>query len=579
MVMVSRCIHCSWSDIFFGELGFALTTEDWKQVVDAARQRRRLNPTSATTVVDVDDLDAVMNIDSECIEELAMRDSAIVVADNQQGNRFASMPLDMLAVVAQRQDECIRDLRRKLKVARQQNRRKEDQLKKALQITERDPDLSTIDLARSGKKRLAPRGVIALAVRRNMSNVPCEGVSAILLEDLSRQTVARAEICAAAALNAASRAWYQINFESLIAAPQLGGDLSAMAIHCVRGDATNARVFNNSKVHNLDCESLILAASLEPHADAFQQSHNWADLQIVSDGSAKGTRMLILKQLMSMGVQTWCQVANAACKQHEFHLYIMVSDGGPDQLACKKMAENDVAHQPNCAIWKVTCLMHAGQLNYRTGFNIIDEYLKLAGRAFTFMSAHSKTVLVWRDNGQAAGVGSRLLLQSSCECSVTFTLYACLTVKRSDVILHMFVTQAVFGAWLRIHGAESALHHAHHLPPKVVSGRWGSIDSSMKALADANGLNNRVHPVLESVLAKKIESSSRQDHEDDDEADLRASAQQAYRQQMGRWSRQVLAIVGDEVFWFVQSGVRQAHTVAQHFLHFLEHSLTPGEEK
>ena len=109
---------------FFGELGFALTTEDWKQVVDAARQRRRLNPTSATTVVDVDDLDAVMNIDSECTEELAMRDSAIVVAHSQQGNRFASMPLDMLAVVAQRQDECIRDLRRNLKIARRQNRRK-----------------------------------------------------------------------------------------------------------------------------------------------------------------------------------------------------------------------------------------------------------------------------------------------------------------------------------------------------------------------------------------------------------------------------------------------------------------------
>lgn len=59
-----------------------------------------------------------------------------------------------------------------------------------------------------GGKQLTLRGTIALAIRRNFGNAATADVGAMLLEDISRYTVSRAETKAGSCLVASSRLFY-----------------------------------------------------------------------------------------------------------------------------------------------------------------------------------------------------------------------------------------------------------------------------------------------------------------------------------------------------------------------------------
>lgn len=227
------------------------------------------------------------------------------------------------------------ELKRKHRAALQAVRRKRKTLKKARTGTRDDHD-NALNIVRIGKRKLAPRGRIAVALRRNLTNIAAYQIGVALMEDISKDTVARAEIQAAAALIASTRAFFNVMKETLqerhaITLEDTDAPVdalidrgSACGLNLVvigwMNDATNSGVWQRRKLH-----SVILDACHCPRPDGklLQQymkgECDWGDLFIhssrgvsdvlpVDDGTAPGTLSLLRKQLSNMGCVLWDEV-------------------------------------------------------------------------------------------------------------------------------------------------------------------------------------------------------------------------------------------------------------------------------
>ena len=99
-----------------------------------------------------------------------------------------------------------------------------------------------------------PQGQIALAVRRSFSMIAAADLGKVLLDDVSGQTVSRAEIKAAAALNCAAKAFYaSIRKPQLCFRPLRGLDGPrpfSLTVHQVMSDATNSSVWKRCKLQS-----------------------------------------------------------------------------------------------------------------------------------------------------------------------------------------------------------------------------------------------------------------------------------------------------------------------------------------
>jgi hypothetical protein len=100
---------------------------------------------------------------------------------------------------------------------------------------------------RLGKIKLSIHGALAVGLRRNFSNVAARGLGAVILEDISHQTVCRAELLCGGALQAVSQAFH--HYHDNLA---LDADATyAMSSHSFASDATNSSVWRQSKLQGL----------------------------------------------------------------------------------------------------------------------------------------------------------------------------------------------------------------------------------------------------------------------------------------------------------------------------------------
>ena len=129
-------------------------------------------------------------------------------------------------------------------------------------------------------------------------------MGAALLDKAHGSTVIRHEVRCSAAL--VSHAW---SFHR--EAADIAKDVP-VHIYSVRGDATNTRVLQNTKLHNLEVEAFHLTQLdlLDPREEpdnqysAFAQNLAQADLQLVRDGTGHGIYTLSSKQIRSVGAPT-----------------------------------------------------------------------------------------------------------------------------------------------------------------------------------------------------------------------------------------------------------------------------------
>ncbi|CAE8597805.1 unnamed protein product [Polarella glacialis] len=115
-------------------------------------------------------------------------------------------------------------------------------------------------IERCGVKRLSQKGVIAIAVRRNFSSISAYDLGAVLMENISGQTVIRAELLLAASLTASSR-YFHLDARSDMRSPWPEGTESSMkfrvACYSFRSDATNSCIWQNAKLHGTETRRII----------------------------------------------------------------------------------------------------------------------------------------------------------------------------------------------------------------------------------------------------------------------------------------------------------------------------------
>ena len=112
-----------------------------------------------------------------------------------------------------------------------------------------------------GSRNLTLRGTMALAIRRNLSTVSCADIGSVILSDVSRWSVARAEVRAAAALTASAKYFFAEAERRYFAPPPQTGSFP-LIVHGFRSDATNSSIWQRRKLTSLELESSTLRSLL-----------------------------------------------------------------------------------------------------------------------------------------------------------------------------------------------------------------------------------------------------------------------------------------------------------------------------
>ena len=155
---------------------------------------------------------------------------------------------------------------------------------------------------------LTPSGVISLAIRCNMSNVASADIVLVILADVSRWTVYRAEIKTAACLVASSHLFWSIWRSEIF--ERMGHDKRFSAtILSWRQDCTNRSVWNKEKLCTLEMEASYLIQSRSVDFDDvvpsdWQRIKQLADVIPVRDGTGKATVIMTEKLRSSLGAPT-----------------------------------------------------------------------------------------------------------------------------------------------------------------------------------------------------------------------------------------------------------------------------------
>ena len=249
----------------------------------------------------------------------------------------------------------------------------------------RSKERDSFDISRKSVQ-LTARGTAALAIRRNIGNCAARDVGAMILENLSPQTVLRSEINTGAALVAVSRTFYHV-MEGVMtfhreAVQASQGESSRLAIrhhgasrdlvvaaHGIRGDASNSTVLQNSKVRNQEIESMYLVRKPdfdgEPILSRVRRNRALADLQLVGDGTALGTYSLMSKQLASLGCPHWTtKHAGQPCLGSGIVLdvFAFTADQGPDEARLRKIITVQTMDTKSTIVFDYDCALHNGHI-------------------------------------------------------------------------------------------------------------------------------------------------------------------------------------------------------------------------
>jgi hypothetical protein len=240
---------------------------------------------------------------------------------------------------------------------------------------------------------------MVLALRRNMGNGSAAALGAAILDDVSPQTVLKAEREAGAALRCSLRSY--IKSEESAAASVYGKTISCVAFS---SDATNSGVWQHSKLQACVVKAAYFQVrDLQPgrrFLECVSIKEGWSDLGVVLYSTTAGTHSLLLKQLRSVGCPTWLdKVGNGDGAMIRWFFY--VSDGGPDQVGFAKHLIQQTSNRVQILAVVSRCYMHMLQLMFRSGLAVLDAWCKRYKKPWTFYSALTKLIHIWRDNARA----------------------------------------------------------------------------------------------------------------------------------------------------------------------------------
>ena len=374
-----------------------------------------------------------------------------------------------------------------------------------------------IQTTRSGK-RLTLQGTLALAIRRNFSNISTEDIGAVLLKDLSRFTVTRAEVRAGTALVASSRLFFHSLYHDLVSPGKVSE--FRFAFHSFKQDATNSGLMKGSKFCALVLRSCYLRKTI-PGQETTGSDIEWDDFDVddwvetlvrvsdvlpVRDGSSEATVSQTLKQLDGLGATTWKKIAEEPFLQDTniLHWFMSTTDAGPNEIGARKIIQADVKVLPNVIYTDFTCLEHSQHLCALQGLKAADRCLK-GYRNWKYYSSLATCSNVFRDR-----------------------------------------SKELFAEWTAAHGYKSAVELCKTLWPKACSGRWSGCEKPEERLLLCG--EERLAPIMERILEKR--QKSRQNENDTTAIDdLAIEETKAYSAKMSRWKKTTLHCVRDGLWW------------------------------
>ena len=154
------------------------------------------------------------------------------------------------------------------------------------------------------------RGGLMLALRRCMANVSLRGCSLLLMRDTHPTTIATWEITARAAQIAAARAWFRTAALDVYEHGRSRAEGWKFIIHQYRSDATNAHIWQSSKLRTTECCSVYTPAPIDAESNfenvlsQLDEQRIVGDVQVVYDGTGAATLGCVRKQLLSIGAIT-----------------------------------------------------------------------------------------------------------------------------------------------------------------------------------------------------------------------------------------------------------------------------------
>ncbi|CAE7830339.1 unnamed protein product [Symbiodinium sp. CCMP2592] len=403
---------------------------------------------------------------------------------------------------------------------------------------------------------------VALALRRNLSNVSCADLGLVILDDASRWSVSRSEVRAGAAATASMREWHAGMLQEMFH-PDGAEDFN-LSLHIVSQDATNSGIWQKRKLIALLCHSAYLVSLPSKFRwswhDMFREIRAIADVQPVEDGSGQGSVSMTTKMLKSINCPTVHDLvakhaelkadgqqrqqhqpsdekpADADAKflcvewraddsvQWPVHVYVFVTDRGPNEVLARKIWQCVSSACEHVVVLGSDCLEHAAHLVTVSSLKLVDKLLPLQfegkGRAWKYFSSLA-----------------------------TFSI----TVRDSS--------KDFFQMWCQEHGDLSGVKHAKSLWPKCVAGRWNSCSDVERRMHDSGG-QATVLPVMRRLMGAKREAAPAKEHQSIDEIAVEETAH--YTQQMGRWRATSLKCVEDPLWWTVAEAMRMARSPALH---------------
>ena len=218
----------------------------------------------------------------------------------------------------------------------------------------------------------------------------------------------------------------------------------------------------------------------------------------------------------------------------QFIGYLYTGDCGPDQMGLKKITRSMFNNVPQVIALHTDCLQHGNHRIVKRGLELIDQVLESSADASfnKYYSSLCKVVLTWR-----------------------------------------VCCQSMFRAWAAMHGPRSALDHARRLPPRPITGRWGTIEATEAFINKAD--MQLICPVFTSVVGKIDMKKSAQVLILKEGADKATNSEVnehgieetlTYCEKVGRWRRDALSVVKDAIFRIVVAFSHRARAPLTHFM-------------
>ena len=472
-------------------------------------------------------------------------DDAVVPA-RMPLRRYRALDHDALAELCARKDTYIEGLRldkKKLQAQLWKKRRnaqaaaepgpaqKAAALRAGLEVQWKNPRA-----AEMLRPQFTKRGGLAAALRRNMGNCSAEAFGAMALVDISKQTIIRNEVELGACFTGAFVQFHS-HMEGLAQrGPGDGCDFSFIA-HAFRSDATTSQVHLGAKLLNTWLESCYVLRPSEVTAgdntDAMLSFDAFLETQRVHAETAFGLAVLLNKQLHGAGCPLPMLNTNPA--RPAVTLWLYTSDGGPDQMKYRRFMTALLEGDP-MAFWIGTgCVMHSYQLTVKYGLDAVDAWLELEGFRWRFFASMAKLVNVLRE-----------------------------------------IAWALRTAMVAMFGVAIANELASRMIPKCISGRWGSIGTTMSWVL--RGGRAHLGLAVQAVLTKEL-AARYTDAEGGDQGpapvldavatDPRNESQQQHRERLGRWRREVLEIIKSDIWWNVVFVVHALQGPMDHLKNFI----------